>query len=335
MVEQTELRQYLLGQLDPETRSRVETTLFTDEEVFEQCCVIEHELIDAYASNALPDSDKQLFERRFLNNPEQCFKIEVASALRYECSTHAKARHGTTLLSWPHRFLPTFALSWRKPLLVAAMTVFVAIASIILIRNGRISKSDSIQSARQDQPLSSSTIPGGQIASTESTSSQSSPKSPDLHGSVGQSLLTSDLKQANAKPIKKERTEAPQLTADVGAQEKDALTAVLSLSPNVTRGVPEQEEPTLKLQGNQQVTVDMATNAPPYRYYRCIVRSTQGTELLSVSNLRRSRQGEFNQLSFRFNTDRLTPGSYIVTLLGSNDNVDYSELELYSFEANE
>ena len=335
MVEETELRQFLLGQLDPEAHRRVETILFTNEEAFEQCCVIEHDLIDAYVSKALPASDRELFTRRFLNNPEQRLKVEVASALRIECSAHTAACRKSAVLRWPQRFLDTFALSWRKPILVAAMAALLAVASIILIRNRRISGSESTQTARQNQTSSSSsTIPRGQIASTESTGSQSSQQSPDLHGPLSQSSTTSEPKHGNRKPTEKNnRPEAPQLIAHAGDQEKDALNAVLNLSPDVSRGA-DQEEPTLKLQGTQQVTVDMLTNAPRYRYYRCVVRSTQGTELVRVNDLRRVRQGNFDQLSFRLDAGRLTPGSYIVTLLGSNDNVHYSELEMYGFEAN-
>ncbi len=79
--EQDSIRHYLLGELDDEARRRVEERLLTDDQFFEELCVIEDELTEEYAGGMLEQRAKERFESHFLCTPERRRKLRFSRAL--------------------------------------------------------------------------------------------------------------------------------------------------------------------------------------------------------------------------------------------------------------
>lgn len=99
------LRRYLLDELDEPQRSGIEEAYFADDHAFGHLLVVENELMDAFAADALPPAERESFQRAFLANP-------------------ARPPHGRTPLERPlatayerrdARQLPTFAPSTPRP----------------------------------------------------------------------------------------------------------------------------------------------------------------------------------------------------------------------------
>lgn len=86
------LRRYLLGTTDSEVREDVERRLFSDDRIFwEQLCLAEDELIDAYATGDLDDEEIQRFEECFLTTEERREKLTFARALKAHVDSERKA----------------------------------------------------------------------------------------------------------------------------------------------------------------------------------------------------------------------------------------------------
>src|SRR5262245_26417707 len=91
------LRRYLLGTIEPEVREDVEKRLFSDDKIFwEQMCLAEDELIDAYVSHDLDEDERRSFEQHFLTTEERRDKLSFARALK----AHVERERDSRSPSW-------------------------------------------------------------------------------------------------------------------------------------------------------------------------------------------------------------------------------------------
>ena len=75
------IRRYLLDDASDEERQRVEACLLEDDDYGEWLLLIEDELIDDYASGALPERERKLFARNFLVTPRQWQNLVIAQEM--------------------------------------------------------------------------------------------------------------------------------------------------------------------------------------------------------------------------------------------------------------
>lgn len=76
------LRQYLLGELSDDSRQRVEETLLTDDDFYQELLIAEDELVDEYLAGALPAGARERFESHFLVTQARRQKLSFASSFR-------------------------------------------------------------------------------------------------------------------------------------------------------------------------------------------------------------------------------------------------------------
>jgi anti-sigma factor RsiW len=76
------LRQYLLGELSPESRQSLEKRLMTEDELYEELLMSEDELIDQYLDGSLSAPDREKFGSLFLITPERREKLSFAASLK-------------------------------------------------------------------------------------------------------------------------------------------------------------------------------------------------------------------------------------------------------------
>lgn len=80
---------YLLGDLPEERQAEVETRAFQDREYMQRILAAESDLIDEYVRGGLSDSERRLFQSRFLASAERRQKVEFAKALSTVISVEA------------------------------------------------------------------------------------------------------------------------------------------------------------------------------------------------------------------------------------------------------
>src|SRR5215204_2182861 len=75
-----DIREYLLGQADPEMTEQLDEHSFTDE-CAERIGTVEHDLIDEYLAGSLPTGETRPFESHYLSSPLRREKVEFARTL--------------------------------------------------------------------------------------------------------------------------------------------------------------------------------------------------------------------------------------------------------------
>jgi hypothetical protein len=130
-TEDQTLKQYLLGRLTPESLSRVEARVFSDDRIFwEHLCLVEEDLINDYARGTLPDDEQDDFEQRFLVTGERRGRVEFARALHeYVADKQAAPEY---VWGWLRR--PVATPAWAA---VAAALVVLVLAGAVWQRAGR------------------------------------------------------------------------------------------------------------------------------------------------------------------------------------------------------
>jgi tetratricopeptide (TPR) repeat protein len=80
--EEEAIKQYLLGRLPEDEKTRLEERLLTDDDFFERLNLAEDELIDEYLAGELDAENRQRFDKHFLAAPERQRKVRFSMALR-------------------------------------------------------------------------------------------------------------------------------------------------------------------------------------------------------------------------------------------------------------
>lgn len=119
---QQRLRRYLLGQLDDQARTELETELLTSDEVFEELLIIEDEITDEFVAGSLSSSDRAAFEEHFLATPERHEHVRFARAFQRQVNTVTPSQAAVSKF-WPG-FLAT------QPFVVRAAVSVIFILAI-------------------------------------------------------------------------------------------------------------------------------------------------------------------------------------------------------------
>ncbi len=86
--EQVVIRQYLLGELDEESRQQVEQRVMTERDYKEEVLMSEEELLEDFAAGALGEYERELFLKHYLSAPLQKRKLKIAQALNKYSEDH-------------------------------------------------------------------------------------------------------------------------------------------------------------------------------------------------------------------------------------------------------
>ncbi len=105
-----DLRRYVLGSVDADTRLALERGIVTEPDVFNALGAIEDEIAEDYLEGGLTDSERRTFERHFRSNQDLRGRVALIRMLRRNASRHAadsesartahRSRHRVTLSSW-------------------------------------------------------------------------------------------------------------------------------------------------------------------------------------------------------------------------------------------
>jgi len=81
-TQESELRQYLLGEFTLEERVLIEQRLFLDGQYADFAEAVEDDLIDDYLHDDLTTGEKEKFQQHFLEDPEHHDELRIADALK-------------------------------------------------------------------------------------------------------------------------------------------------------------------------------------------------------------------------------------------------------------
>lgn len=90
-ITQSNIRSYLLGQVDEAEHEAIETAILTDDELFEELLVVEDEVIDEYLTGKLDPEARSRFENYFLAAPERHEQLRFARVFDQYVSSQTAA----------------------------------------------------------------------------------------------------------------------------------------------------------------------------------------------------------------------------------------------------
>ena len=134
------MRRYLLGELVEAEKQRLEESLLTSDEMFEELLIVEDELVDEYVNGQLTGTERERFEEHFLSTPERVEKLRFARAFKKQINAATASESSQTATpvephaaSWK-QWLPTFLQSAHHP----ALNLSLAAALLLLVVGGSL-----------------------------------------------------------------------------------------------------------------------------------------------------------------------------------------------------
>jgi hypothetical protein len=142
------IRSYLLGDLDDTLREQIEEMLLCDDSFADKLSAAQDNLIDDYVYGALPDGERETFQKNFIVNEERRKKIQIAQAVEVYLAENPERLPGLGNSFWfPAQLLRRISLFLQRnkvwvavSLTAALLLVFLAPRAIrMLIPNSRVS----------------------------------------------------------------------------------------------------------------------------------------------------------------------------------------------------
>jgi tetratricopeptide (TPR) repeat protein len=138
------VRDYLLGRVSDEaTLEGLEELLFTDEEFCSQVALAEDEIINDYVCGHLDEADAHSFRATLADDPERCFKLKLAEALRAK----ALARNASSPEEKPS-FFASLKAFFSQPKYVAASALLLVAVLVSVVFFSRSSHPDELAELR-------------------------------------------------------------------------------------------------------------------------------------------------------------------------------------------
>lgn len=331
--DETELRQYLLGELPREESAQVEERLFLDGDYFRRLQAAADDLVDDYVYEELSAADRGRFETHFLSQPGRREDLKIARALQMYISAEADTSSAAAELP---RTLPppraAFFPSLRalNPLarlsLAAAAVIIVALGVWLLLRAGRGREQSPPMQAQQPAPAT----PRREELPTNGGPVVSPSPEPERRADRGNQEPAPEEKRAdNGKGQEAPRPPGPTPPGDAPAR---TTLAVLLLPGGGVRGGGGEGNKVALARGVRAVTLQMPlTEAGDYRDYRATLRAG-GRAVLTKSGLKPAPVEGVDVISLTVPAGLLRPGQdYQLKLSGTTAANESRDIAAYAF----
>ena len=285
---------YILGQLPPEERARLEEEYFANSELFEELVAAENDLIDAYVAGRLHGNDLAQFESHFLNTPEHQERVAFARTLLQSKSRNELPDPPPIKASSAQRTLSLFSARG-----VAAALIFLVVAGGLWLAIW-----DGLRYGREIRQLRNSQA---QLEGTRQ----------ELQQKIAQ--LESELARQTS-PTPDHPPLAPSGQAAV----------VLTLSADLVRGHTKPN--VLPLSSSiASALLMLETGRGTYTDYESSLETPGGTALLTKKGLESWKSKEGTVVIVPLPAFALPHGDYVIRLIGIDANHRAQELDAYSF----
>jgi hypothetical protein len=291
------IREYLLGGLDEEERSRVEARYVADEEAFEELLAVENDLIDGYIAGRLTPDERGRFEAAYLTSAERRQRVEFARALSRACALAEQPVAAPRRPFWEvvAGALPVRPAAPQWSLAAVAAAVLIG-GSWLAVENRRLSANLEKAQAGQAALERSEEALRQQIAGLE----------------------------ASKKP-------AVPAGAEVAQLETPGPEAIFQVTPGTGRGDGESQA-ILKLSPTaSDVQLRLMVDGDEYKTYEAILQPVGGHEALWGDGLQSRTIRGSKMIVWHIPARSLGPGDYIVRLSGRVDGGGMEEIDSYAF----
>jgi hypothetical protein len=304
----TSARDFLLGKLSPEMRTRLEENFLTDDEVFEEIEIAEDELIDAYVRNDLLAHDRHYFEQTLLQVPRIADRVKVARVL---------SGPSVTVPTVADRMLSDSAArtagwrSWFWPTSVVGKVAFASVGLVVIFGSAEYLRLREATRRLQDDRV----VLERRIQDLSNMGSQNSTERDRLKAE-----------------LELQRAENARLNEQIERQLDHPVPSVpilsLTLFAGASRAIGATE--SLRLQATPAVfQFNLLLETDDYPSYKVVITTLSGREIGQRSNLKAHPSGK--TVRFNFSSTRFTAGDYLVNLSGTTASGQSEAIATYSF----
>lgn len=297
MPNESLMRKYLLGDLPKEERTRIEDEYFTHAGRFEELVGVENDLIDSYVRGTLSDSERQQFEHHYANRPDRRARIDFATALSQVALRERDSTAAPKAPPW--RSLQAYFKIPRPQLRWALVSAAVLLGGVLLgLQNYRLRR--ELQGAQAN---------------------------------TNQLRLQQDTLRKQVEDLSAQRQHAPEgEQSGQLAQLEPPADLTFRLVPGVRGAVGEAD---LVIPPNRPwVRLEMVLERDEYKIYEAVLMPPeQSKEILRAKLLHSHSLGGSIVVSWRFRSDSIQSGDYIVRLTGEAATGKLENVESYRFRA--
>jgi hypothetical protein len=307
---EAQLRQYLLGDLDPAGQAWIEEQYLGDHRAFERLQLIEDELTDAYVRDELPDAERVLFERQYLAGEYGREKVEAARALM-QCFAELPNPAGIPSSSGdrlPSRFSHAFR-RWVWPVrrMPAPVTAVAAIALIAGLAGTVVLLNEQLRTARVEQ--------------TEAARREQELRTQAEQERERLQQLTAELQQERASRLAAQQS--------LEAMQPGSIAAVV-LTPGLLRDAAAPPR-VVKRANTTQLVLQLQLPDTGYDGYRAILRQVSGGETWR-QEFSPPVPADSEMLTITIPAARVAPGDYLLALQGRVRDGAFDDVSSYFFQ---
>lgn len=316
-----EIRRFLLGESTEDERIAFEMRFVADENLFEQICVVEDELIESYVRGMLSPIDKMNFEKHFLSTETRRQKVNFTRSMigNFKDQNEPIIAKKTETVERNSSVWNSLIEFFKTPKLALG----AAFALLILVFGGwfllKNSKQNEIAGITTPTPITQPTqvatpnqnsIPANQIISNS------------LNTNAPENIQSNknSAENTNRKKPDENQTSNPTVTNTSG------VVPVLALFAGNVRGEGKLPELTLS-NATPGVLFVLNLESKDYETYRAEIVDADGNSILKNIKIRSDNA----KLSLSVPAEKLQRGDYIVRLSGINPRGEAESVADYSF----
>jgi len=314
------VRRYLLDDLPERERERLEVGLLTDDRYCETLTALEEEvgddLIEEYLDGELTETERDNFERVFLNSPERAHKIKVIQDLKVHATPVAEpeAEAPTPKIVKTDRsyrqWIPAIGI-FQNPLFglscAAALTLALVCCVWLWMRSSRLET--QLIEARTQHPTDS--VFREQVEQLNRRNEELTAK---LKRSEGERAAAQQ-ELASLKGREGQEIVPPDKSSQPSGSTFASVILTSSLRSNENRSVP-----TLTLRPGvtiARLVVNVERIDPAdYKRFRAIVQKQSGPEVWRSEDVKLRARGNNASAVLNISAKRMTEGQYVGALDG-------------------
>jgi hypothetical protein len=291
------IKRYLLGNMSHEERVRFEDEYFADADLFEEFISTENDLIDSFVRGKLLESEEQQFEQYYCVSHERREKVEFARALVHVVQRERRTNSANRIATW-ESFLTVFR-GWdakAKWATIATAGLMVSAMVALALLSYRLRDELHRERAGREQLHRNEDRMREQIAQLELRTQSDSENG--QNGGVPRQPAPPDL--------------------------------TFNLTPGTERG-SNVEGKDLVITPSPWIRLEMPLDRDEYKSYEAVLLTGELHEVRRGTALKSQLIGAGKCVIWRFSSDSVMTGDYVVELSGKTEDGGTAKLQVYSF----
>lgn len=316
-----QVKQYLLGTLSPEEKSRFEEKYFDDDKLFEEIEIVEDELIDAYVRDELSPSDRERFKEVLSASPRLTSRVDFARIL---VKTTSSEQAATVEAAIPTRkdIVPEGESFWRRlftrPPAPHRLGWAMAACMLLLLLGGGMLLVEWMRLRAESRRL---VVERSKLEQQEKAfANELNDRNSEITARLEDALAEND---RLLKQLESSQKETPE-------SKPKNLSVAFFIAPGGFRGGGGENRVTISSK-IPEVRLNLGLESSDYSSYNATVQTVDGKTVWSRNRLRAQPGRSGKVVELKVPSSQLPNGTYIAELTGLSTSGVLEPVMKYSF----